>query len=89
VDVDIEVGDVLYARAFNVPKADASGVHGITTGRRTGDIVFNTVTQIANPETYYFDNLSMVMIPEPAALLFVLPALILIRVTGEGKRDTS
>ncbi len=88
MDVDIEVGDVLYARAFNVPKADTDGSHEITIGRCTccGDIVSNTVTQVVNPETYYFDNLSMV-IPEPAVPLFVLPGIMLMRFAGRKKRN--
>ncbi len=76
VDVQIEVGDVLYARALNVPKADADGTHEITIGKWLGDVVSNNVTQVANPETYYFDNLSMVW-PEPSPLTFVVPGLAL------------
>jgi hypothetical protein len=81
VEVDIAVGDVLYVRAYNVPEPDIAGTSlaVLQLGIRdtSGAIVSNTVAQVVNPETYYFDNLQTVPIPEPASLLFLVPGLAL------------
>jgi len=79
VEVDIAVNDVLYVRAYNVPKTDipTTDLATLEVGiRDTADIIVsNTVTQVVNPETYYFDNLQTDPIPEPASLLFLVPGL--------------
>jgi len=77
--VDINPGDVLYVRAFNLPKSDITpasvAILSVTVSDCPwGSPVTKNVTQVMNPENYYFDNLTMV-VPEPATLLFVLPGL--------------
>jgi len=77
---DLAVGDVLYVRAFNLRKSDITpaniGILCATVYDATGARVRDTVTQVMNPENYYFDNLVLfVCIPEPSQLLFIVPGL--------------
>jgi hypothetical protein len=74
VEVDISVDDVLYVRGFSDTKSSIGQSTEIGVGRGPGHVLSHTVTQIANPETYYFDGL-IVGVPEPSPLTFVVPAL--------------
>lgn len=79
-NVDIDIGDVLYVRAYSVPKDDvastALGVLEIGVNNNTHDFLGITVSQTMNPENYYFNSLQTeVTVPEPASLLFLVPGL--------------
>jgi hypothetical protein len=75
VSVDIAVDDVIYARALNVPKADADGSHEIGVGGQMGDVISHTVVDVVNPQTYTFNGIVTAPVPEPATLLFLVPGL--------------
>jgi len=76
---DLAVGDILYVRVFNMPSSDVTpaNIATLQAGVKdpTGGPVTASVTQVMNPENYYFDNLRTEPIPEPAALLFLVPGL--------------
>jgi len=79
-NVDIDIGDVLYVRAYDVPKADVAttplGVLEAGVNDNLHAFLGITVTQTMNPENYYFDSLrTEPTIPEPATLLFLVPGL--------------
>jgi hypothetical protein len=75
-EVNIQVGDILYVRAYNVPKDQvaASPSLGVTIWDVDGRFLGRTVRQIDGPQNYYFDNVAMIT-PEPAPLAFLLPGL--------------
>lgn len=77
-NVPINVGDVLYVRAYNVAKDQvATAGPSLEIGVNDVSKVFlgKTVTDVMNPQNYYFDTLRTEPIPEPASLLFLVPAL--------------
>ncbi len=81
-NVDIAVNDVLYVRAYSVPKADVAstplGVLEIGVNDNLHAFLGNTVVDVMNPQSYYFNSLQTeVTIPEPATLLFLVPGLAL------------
>ena len=59
VTVDVLPGDVLYARVYNVPAGEVASTPFPAVGVRNtdGQIVTHTVTQVQNPQRYFFDNL--------------------------------
>jgi len=77
-NVDIDVGDVIYVKAYNVPRGDVAttplGLLNVTVTDADENFPGKTVTQTMNPENYYFDDLAVV-IPEPAPLLLLVVAL--------------
>jgi len=78
-EVDIIPGDVIYARLYNMPKAEVGARDGwytrVTIRNTEGMIVSHTVEVVDSPQTYLFDNLKTEPIPEPATLLFLVPGL--------------
>ncbi|NQT83594.1 hypothetical protein HQ563_11240 [bacterium] len=76
-DVNIIPGDVLYVRAYNVPKADVDATSEVGIADVDRMIVSHTVEVVDSPQTYLFDNLKTQPIPEPATLLFLVPGLAL------------
>ena len=77
-DFAVNEGDTLYVRAYNLPKADwsagAMDIRALSIANSAGEIVTQTVGDVRNPQTLYFDDLR-VGVPEPSALLLILPAL--------------
>jgi hypothetical protein len=60
----------LYVRAFNVPK-DQLG-----TVSEAGVSSFQTVMDVMNPQTYFFNDIqTQPVVPEPASLLLLVPGL--------------
>jgi hypothetical protein len=61
VNVDAQVNDVLYVRAYNVPKPDVRSTPlpmvSVSTRSWDGWILSHTVQQVVNPLTLYFDDL--------------------------------
>lgn len=82
-DFAVNEGDILYVRAYNLPKAEWSaasvGVRELTIRNSKCEVVFQTVGDVRNPQTLYFEDLRgpslSGCVPEPSALLFILPAL--------------
>lgn len=77
VDVDIAVGDVLYARAFNAHKDEwgESPFHAVGWGSIPGEVITNPVEFVDRPVTYMFDGVIVWVVPEPAAALLVSPGM--------------
>lgn len=82
-DFAVSEGDILYVRAYNLPKAEwmAGGLVAryLSMTNSLGELVCQTVGPVLNPpppQTLYFDDL-LVGVPEPSALLLILPALAL------------
>ena len=74
-DVAINVGDVLYVRAYNVPKADWTPLNEVGIKNDLAEIVSSTVEATDIPVTYFFDGLKTEPVPEPAALMLLVPGL--------------
>jgi hypothetical protein len=74
-DVAIIPGDVLYVRAYNVPQAEWTQLNEAGIRNDLGDIVSSPVTAVDIPVTYVFDGLKTEPIPEPAALMLLVPGL--------------
>ena len=76
---DVNEGDIVYVRAYNLPKAEwmASPLFSRDLGVRNSkdDVAFQMVGDVRNPQTLYFDNLRL-EVPEPSALLLLLPGLV-------------
>lgn len=79
-NVDIDVGDIIYVKAYNMPKDDVTttpfGLLGVTITDADSNFLGKTVMQTMSPENYYFDDLAVV-VPEPAPLLLLVPGLAL------------
>jgi hypothetical protein len=77
-DYAINEGDIVYVRAYNLPKpewqAASLAQRALSIRNSKDDIVFQTVGDVRNPQILYFDDLR-VGVPEPSALVLVLPAL--------------
>jgi hypothetical protein len=77
-DYAVNEGDIVYVRAYNLPKADwgaaSLGQRELSIWNSKYDIVFQTVGDVRNPQILYFDDLWL-GVPEPSALVLVLPAL--------------
>lgn len=80
-EVDIAVGDTLYARAYSDSKDTFGMASEIGVGAMPGTIVSNPVEFVDRPVTYLFDGIGMAMIPEPSPLLLLVPGLALWRLT--------
>ena len=76
-DLAANEGDTVYVRAYNFPKAEwegAGGAKALSIRNSVDEIVTQTVGPVMNPQILYFDDLR-VGVPEPSALLLILPAL--------------
>jgi hypothetical protein len=77
-DFAVNEGDIVYVRAYNLPKAEwmagGSVPRAVSISNSVDEIVSQMVGDVRNPQTLYFDDLR-VGVPEPSALLLVLPAL--------------
>ena len=81
-DFAVNEGDILYVRAYNLPKADwlagQMALRDLGIRNSADEIVFQTLDPVMSPQTLYFDDLIAGVypcIPEPSALLLILPAL--------------
>jgi hypothetical protein len=80
-DFAVNEGDILYVRAYNLPKADwlagQMALRDLGIRNSADEIVFQTLDPVMSPQTLYFDDLraGRVCVPEPSALLLILPAL--------------
>ena len=78
-DYLVNEGDIVYVRAYNVPKPEfpQAPVKEIGIRNDLDEIVTQTVGPVLNPQTLVFDNLRTEPIPEPATLLLLAPGLAL------------
>jgi hypothetical protein len=80
-DFTVNEGDIVYVRAYNLPKADwtaaAIGTRELGIANSQGAIVSMAVGPVINPQTLNFADLKTQPIPEPATLLLLAPGLAL------------
>ena len=80
VERPVNEDDVFYARAYNVSKPDFALTpimeRELTIRNREGEIVFDTFEPVS-VSILHFPNLQTRPIPEPSAVLLVIPALAL------------
>jgi len=78
---EVEEGDVLYVRVYNVSKPDFAGTSylqrevGIRSRPRY-TVPTAVVGDVKNPQIFYFDNLTT-GVPEAASLCFLIPGMAL------------
>jgi hypothetical protein len=74
VDVDIAVGDVLYARAFNAPKDEwgQSPFHAVGWDPLLRGV---PVEFVDRPVLYLFDGVIVWVVPEPEAALLIMTGI--------------